>query len=92
MTSGPVPPLTRMAAYSVPMPRYEFRCRACGDTFEVSRPMREASAPTRCPQGHDDTVKLLSTIAVTGRGATTTASAPTAPPTGGGCCGGACGC
>jgi putative FmdB family regulatory protein len=74
------------------MPRYEFRCRACGDTFEVSRPMREASAPTTCPQGHDDTVKLLSTVAVTGRGG----AAPSAPPAGGGggggCCGGGCGC
>ena len=67
------------------MPRYEFRCRACGDTFEVSRPMREASAPADCPQGHADTVKLLSTVAVTGRGG----SAP-ATPAGGGCCGGGC--
>nr|WP_221378517.1 zinc ribbon domain-containing protein [Actinoplanes polyasparticus] len=72
------------------MPRYEFRCRACGDTFEVVRPMSEASAPSTCPQGHADTVKLLSAVAVTGRGA----GAPTGPaaPTGGGCCGGACGC
>jgi putative FmdB family regulatory protein len=74
------------------MPRYEFRCRACGDTFEVSRPMRDASAPAPCPQGHADTVKLLSTVALTGGGAAT-ASAPTRPAaTGGGCCGGACGC
>jgi putative FmdB family regulatory protein len=74
----------------VPMPGYEFRCRACGDTFEVNRPMREASAPAACPAGHDDTVKLLSTVAVTGRGST----GPAAPAasTGGGCCGGACGC
>ncbi|WP_097317764.1 FmdB family zinc ribbon protein [Paractinoplanes atraurantiacus] len=71
------------------MPRYEFRCRACGDTFEVNRPMREASEPTDCPQGHADTVKLLSTVAVTGR----TISTPTpGPSSGGGCCGGACGC
>jgi putative FmdB family regulatory protein len=73
------------------MPRYEFRCRACGDTFEVSRPMRDASAPTPCPQGHADTVKLLSTIALTGRGGATTAISPQ-PATGGGCCGGGCGC
>jgi len=75
-------------AYSLPMPRYEFRCRACGDTFEVSRPMSEASAPAACPQGHDDTVKLLSTVAVARGGA---AASPT-PAQGGGCCGGACGC
>lgn len=76
--------------YAVPMPRYDFRCRACGDTFEVSRPMSEASAPTACPQGHDDTVKLLSTVAVTGRGGAAGPSAPSAG--GGGCCGGGCGC
>ncbi|WP_063798018.1 zinc ribbon domain-containing protein, partial [Streptomyces sp. 150FB] len=53
------------------MPRYEFRCRSCGDTFELSRPMSESSAPAACPAGHDDTVKLLSTVAVggTSRGA-----------------------
>ena len=48
------------------MPRYEYRCRACGDTFELNRTMSEANAPTACPAGHDDTVKLLSTIALTG--------------------------
>jgi len=75
------------------MPRYEYRCRACGDTFEVSRSMTATVEVTPCPQGHDDTVKLLSTVALTGRGgggapAPTRATAPRA----GGCCGGACGC
>jgi len=70
------------------MPRYEYRCRACGDTFEVQRPMREANVKTNCPAGHDDTVKLLSTVAVTG---TSRAGAPQPPPSaGGGCCGGGC--
>jgi putative FmdB family regulatory protein len=69
------------------MPHYEYRCRACGDTFELTRPMSESSAPAACPAGHGDTVKLLSTVAV-GRG-TGPASAPMG---GGGCCGGACGC
>jgi putative FmdB family regulatory protein len=80
------------------MPRYEYRCRACGDTFEVSRPMSAAAEDAPCPQGHDDTVKLLSTVALTGRGggsgswgAPAGASSP-APSGGGGCCGGACGC
>ncbi|MBY8872952.1 zinc ribbon domain-containing protein [Micromonospora sp. PLK6-60] len=72
------------------MPRYEFRCRACGDTFEVNRPMSEAGAPASCPQGHGDTVKLLSTVAVTGRGGGVPGGGPA--PTGGGCCGGGCGC
>jgi putative FmdB family regulatory protein len=69
------------------MPRYEYRCRACGATFEKTRPMTESSAPATCPDGHADTVKLLSTVAVTGRG-----GGQAAPSGGGGCCGGGCGC
>lgn len=73
------------------MPRYDFRCRTCGATFEVSRPMVDASAPATCPEGHRDTVKLMSLVAVGGRASG--AEAGTAPaPAGGGCCGGACGC
>ncbi len=73
------------------MPRYEYRCRACGDTFELNRPMSESSAPCACPQGHDDTVKLLSTVSVGGLASGRPAGAP-GPAGGGGCCGGACGC
>ncbi|MFF0049431.1 zinc ribbon domain-containing protein [Streptomyces sp. NPDC005498] len=69
------------------MPRYEYRCRSCGDTFELSRPMAESSAPASCPAGHEDTVKLLSTVAVGGASAK---SAPAASSGGGGCCGGGC--
>ncbi|HEX8627465.1 MAG TPA: zinc ribbon domain-containing protein [Catenuloplanes sp.] len=74
------------------MPRYEFRCRACGDTFEVNRPMRDAAAPSSCPKGHEDTVKLLSTVAIAGRSGGMGPAAPSGPPAGGGCCGGGCGC
>jgi putative FmdB family regulatory protein len=77
------------------MPRYEYRCRACGDTFEVTRPMAAAVQATTCPQGHTDTVKLLSTVALTGRGGAPAARLSQPAPrggAGGGCCGGACGC
>ncbi|NED83742.1 zinc ribbon domain-containing protein [Streptomyces sp. SID11233] len=70
------------------MPRYEYRCRSCGHTFELRRPMAQSSAPASCPAGHEDTVKLLSTVAVGG-----SASSEPAPPGGsggGGCCGGGC--
>ncbi|KIZ18525.1 FmdB family zinc ribbon protein [Streptomyces natalensis] len=68
------------------MPRYEYRCRPCGTTFELNRPMAESSAPAVCPDGHEDTVKLLSAVAVGG-----SASAPApAGGGGGGCCGGGC--
>ncbi|MET9520474.1 zinc ribbon domain-containing protein [Streptomyces sp. NPDC002994] len=68
------------------MPRYEYRCRSCGTSFELNRPMAESSAPATCPDGHDDTVKLLSAVAVGG----TAAPAPSAGGGGGGCCGGGC--
>ncbi|MFD4790339.1 zinc ribbon domain-containing protein [Streptomyces sp. NPDC058459] len=67
------------------MPRYEYRCRTCGDTFELSRPMAESAAPAACPEGHGDTVKLLSAVAVGGSSA-----APAPSGGGGGCCRGGC--
>ncbi|MEW2545032.1 zinc ribbon domain-containing protein [Streptomyces sp. NPDC047002] len=72
------------------MPRYEYRCRACGATFELRRPMAQSGAPAPCPAGHDDTVKLLSTVSVGGTARGGDAPAPSGG--GGGCCGGACGC
>ncbi|MET7984394.1 MULTISPECIES: zinc ribbon domain-containing protein [unclassified Streptomyces] len=73
------------------MPRYEYRCRTCGDTFELSRPMAESAAPAACPAGHDDTVKLLSAVAVARGGqASAPAPAPRSNGGGGGCCGGGC--
>ncbi|MEV0681943.1 zinc ribbon domain-containing protein [Actinosynnema sp. NPDC050436] len=66
------------------MPTYEFRCKACGSTFDVKRPMSESSAPAPCPHGHDDTVKLLSMVGVSGL------AGNAQPAGGGGCCGGGC--
>ncbi|WP_043495095.1 FmdB family zinc ribbon protein [Streptomyces viridosporus] len=72
------------------MPRYEYRCRTCGDTFELSRPMAESSAPAACPAGHDDTVKLLSTVAVAGSAPAPAPRASGGGGGGGGCSGGGC--
>ena len=74
------------------MPRYDYRCLACGDTFEVNRPMAASATVTPCPAGHDDTVKLLYTVALTGRGGASTATMAPPAASGGGCCGGSCGC
>jgi putative FmdB family regulatory protein len=71
------------------MPTYEFRCRTCDDTFEVRRPMSQSGDPASCPEGHDDTVRLLSVFARTGAGSSPLSSPA---PSGGGCCGGGCGC
>jgi putative FmdB family regulatory protein len=67
------------------VPTYAYRCRECTEQFEVKRPMSEATDPATCPAGHADTVKLLTTVAMTGRG-----GAPAPAATGGGCCGGGC--
>ncbi|MEV5959686.1 zinc ribbon domain-containing protein [Streptomyces sp. NPDC051987] len=72
------------------MPRYEYRCRTCGDTFELSRPMAESSAPAACPDGHQDTVKLLSTVAVGGTASASAARSAASAGSSGGCCGGGC--
>ncbi|GAA3692569.1 hypothetical protein GCM10022420_092180 [Streptomyces iranensis] len=85
----------RSGGYAPAMPRYEYRCRACGTTFELNRPMAESSAPASCPDGHDDTVKLLSTVAVTGAASSSSSASSARPPSGGGgggggCCGGGC--
>ncbi|HWD01471.1 MAG TPA: zinc ribbon domain-containing protein [Amycolatopsis sp.] len=64
------------------MPTYAYRCCECTDTFELQRPMSESAAPAPCPEGHTDTVKLLTTVALTGSAA--------APAPSGGCCGGGC--
>lgn len=72
------------------MPTYDVRCRACGTTFEVSRPMAQADDPAPCPHGHDDTVRLLPTVGVLGRTGASGRPAGGGGGAGGGCCGGGC--
>jgi putative FmdB family regulatory protein len=73
------------------MPRYDVRCRACGDTFEVTRSMANIDDPAPCPAGHTDTVRLLRTVAVTsGKSSSRSTGAGQAAPSAGGCCGGGC--
>ena len=74
------------------MPRYEFRCRSCGDTFLLTRPMSASGDPATCPQGHDDTVKLLTTVGLGGRSSGAASAPAGGGGGGGGCCGGGCGC
>ncbi len=71
------------------MPRYDYRCKTCDVTFEMSRPMAEADAPATCPQGHVGATKLLPVFATTGI-ISAPSPAPSAGGGGGGCCGGGC--
>jgi putative FmdB family regulatory protein len=68
------------------MATYEYRCRDCGDVFEVRRPMSAVAVDVRCPAGHTDATRVWSAVAFAGGGAPGGSSAPA----GGGCCGGGC--
>ncbi|MFZ5852794.1 MAG: FmdB family zinc ribbon protein [Actinomycetota bacterium] len=70
------------------MPAYEFRCRTCDVRFEVRRALSEPVGAITCPQGHPETSRIYSAVALGGRTAATGQPAPAA--TGGGCCGGGC--
>jgi putative FmdB family regulatory protein len=68
------------------MATYEYRCRDCGDVFEVRRAMSAAAVDVRCPAGHSDATRVWSAVAFAGGAAPARAGAPA----GGGCCGGGC--
>ena len=70
---------------------YEYRCRTCDDLFEMRRPMSESDAPADCPQGHSDTVRLLSVFASAGAATGTPGAMPAGAMPGGGC-GAGCAC
>ena len=72
------------------VPRYEFRCRECSTTFEVDRPMSASGLPASCPDGHDDTVRLLSVLGLARGNGGSSGAAPAPARAGGGCCGGGC--
>lgn len=76
------------------MPTYEYRCRACGESFELRRSMAESDDPATCSAGHTDTTRLLSVFAAVGSasaGSSAAARADAAGPPAGGC-GGGCAC
>ncbi len=71
------------------MPAYAYRCRTCATSFDVQRSMSEPTvAAPACPDGHTDTARVWSAVAVTTGGSPAPAPAPA--PSGGGCCGGGC--
>jgi putative FmdB family regulatory protein len=66
------------------MPAYDYRCRTCDTLFEVRRGLDEVATAAPCPQGHPETSRVFTPVAVGG------AAAAPAPAGGGGCCGGGC--
>ena len=56
---------------------YEYRCKVCGQEFEVTRPMSESSAPAKCPKCGADAQRLVSGFSSTeGYGVKGTRKAP----------------
>lgn len=52
------------------MPMYEYRCKACGRSFEQLRRMSEADRGVACPECRSEEVqRVLSTFATGGCGA-----------------------
>jgi putative FmdB family regulatory protein len=72
------------------MAAYDYRCRTCGNAFEVHRPMTVTPDPAevRCPDGHADATRVWSAVALATGAAV--AAAPRAAAPAGGCCGGGC--
>ena len=62
------------------MPLYEYRCRSCGERFEILQRMGEDGSRLACPRcGEPRPERVLSTFASTGGTREAAASA-------GGCC------
>jgi putative FmdB family regulatory protein len=59
------------------MPLYEYRCQACGGTFETLRGSHDKDADVKCPQcGEKKAEKLISACCVAkGASSSTSASA-----------------
>ena len=68
------------------MPAYDYRCRTCDAVFEVRRGLDETAVPAPCPQGHAETSRVFTPVAVGGAASGGAAEAPAS----GGCCGGGC--
>lgn len=74
------------------MPTYEYRCLTCDERFELRTTFADADT-VRCPSGHPEVKRLLSSFGFAKAGAAVPAGAAgPAPMAGGGCCGGGCGC
>ena len=68
------------------MPLYEYRCRSCDDRFEVWLGAGDSRSDVACPEGHTETVRVFSAVAMTGKASTAAPARPAAP------CGSACAC
>lgn len=50
------------------MPRYEFSCPTCGQTFEKTLSLQESQGSVRCPLGHGHVRRVYSAPSVVFKG------------------------
>jgi putative FmdB family regulatory protein len=63
------------------MPLYEYRCQACGDTFETIRGINDKDADVACPIcGEKKAEKLMSACCCVTKGDSSPASASSCGP------------
>lgn len=76
------------------MPKYDYRCRACGQTFEIVSGMNDSRDDVHCQSCQSaDVFRLFGGIGTTGLSsgtATPMAGVPSGGGHAGGCCGGHC--
>jgi putative FmdB family regulatory protein len=57
------------------MPLYEYRCQACGDTFETIRGLNDKDEDVECPQcGAKKAEKLMSACTIKGASSSSSTS------------------
>lgn len=67
------------------MPRYDFRCRECEQSFEITLSLVDTDRhAVTCPAGHENVTRVWSAVSLAGRSTAPSASGPA------GCCGGGC--
>jgi putative FmdB family regulatory protein len=67
------------------MPFYEYRCRECGESFEVLRPVAERDKPAECPRcGASEAERKLTLFATAGSQGEGGTSRPSCEFSGGG--------
>jgi len=62
------------------MPLYEYRCQACGDTFETIRGLNDKDADVACPTCGEKKAEKLMSACCAAKGESSTASAGSCGP------------
>jgi putative FmdB family regulatory protein len=62
------------------MPLYEYRCQACGDTFETIRGLNDKNEDVECPTCGEKKAEKLMSACCTVKGSSTSSSVSSCGP------------